>query len=374
MSTRQKLTMAIMAVAVVFASTKLHGGEQATKLRIQTIAEFGKSVDWHHGHDRVASAKMGNDGYYDVFTMDPDGSNVRILTRGLNGCPQKHNGNPCFHPSGKSLVFTGQNEQLPDDDKAVRRVAVPGSGLGANLYVVDMDGSEVHQLTTYPLVPPLCAVIHPQFSKDGRKLAWAERIRDGDSFGGGWVMKLGDFNERNPPFLSNIKTVTPGNRECFYEVHDFSMDDKKLLFSGDLQEGQPHTGLDIYEMDLDCGKIIRLTHTDNDWDEHAHYSPDGKHIAWMSSTGFEIDYGSEKGQGVTWGEHLKTELWIMDRDGSSARQLTHFNTQGHPEYMQGARCIVSDSTWSPDGKSIIACVAWLKGRTKGVRLVKIELQ
>jgi Tol biopolymer transport system component len=342
--------------------------------KITTIVEFGKDVDWHPRLDRIASARMGEDGYYDVFTMKPDGSDIWVLTHALPGCPQKHNGNVAFHPSGEFLVFTAENERLPDEDRAVRRAAVPGSGLGANLCIVGSDGQTFHQLTKYPLTQPIRAVIHPRFSKNGKKLAWSERIRRGDSFGGGWVIKIADFVGGASPDLTHIKTLAPGEEDCFYETHDFSGDDARLLFSGNLKKGQAHTGLDVYEMDIASGRITRLTQTDGDWDEHAHYSPDDSKIAWMSSMGFEMDYGPEKGQGSTWGEHLKTELWVMDAHGSNPKQLTHFNTPGYPENIKGARCIVSDSVWAPDGKSICACVAWVKGRDHGVRLVRIKLQ
>jgi len=68
----------------------------STASRIKTIVEFGKDVDWHPRLDRIASARMGEDGYYDVFTMKPDGSDMRVLTHALPGCPQKHNGNVAF--------------------------------------------------------------------------------------------------------------------------------------------------------------------------------------------------------------------------------------------------------------------------------------
>lgn len=370
MKTKRLLSIAVTATLLAGA---MGFADPPTPKKITTIAEFGKSVDWHPKLDCIASAKIGEDGYYDVFTMKSDGSEIKTLTHALLGCPQKHNGNPCFHPSGKFLVFTGQNEWLPDKDKAVRKVTIPGSGLGANLFLVGIDGRTCHQLTKYPLARPIRAVIHPQFSKNGKRLAWAERVLRGDSFGGGWVIKVADFVGGDSPCLKGTRTLKPGEQDCFYETHDFSGDGKRLLFSGNLQKGQPHTGLDIYEMGMANGKTTRLTHTDTDWDEHAHYSPDGERIAWMSSTGLDIDYGPDKGQGTTWRRFLKTELWIMDADGSNAQQLTHFNIPGYPENIKDARCIVSDSTWAPDGKSICVCVAWVKGRKTGVKLVKIEL-
>lgn len=364
----------ILAAAAVLVSGSMGFAGQLKVEKMVTIADFGKSVDWSLETNRIASARLGEDGYYDVFTMNPDGGDIRVLTEAFTGCPQKHNGNPCFHPSGKFLVFTGENEQLPDEDKDVRRLAVPGSGLGANLFIVGIDGRSCHQLTRYPLTPPIRAVIHPQFSKNGKKLAWAERVRKGQSFGGGWVIRMADFIDGRSPRLLNIKTLAPGEEGGFYEVHDFSRRDERLLFSGNLKKGQPHTGLDIYEMQLASGKLTRFTHTDTDWDEHAHYSPKGDKIAWMSSAGLEIDYGPEKGRGTTWSEHLKTELWVMEADGSNARQLTHFNTPGHRDYTRGVHCIVSDSTWAPDGRSLLVCVALFRGDYCGVKLVRIDLR
>jgi len=220
-------------------------------------------------------------------------------------------------------------------------------------------------------------VIHPQFSNDGSMIAWSERVERGRSFGGGWVMKVGRFTDacKGGPRLTDIVTLTPGEHSCFYEVHDFSPDDSKLLFSGDLRAGQPHTGLDLYELELkNGGRLTRLTHTDTDWDEHAHYSPDGRRIAWMSSKGLDIDYGQLQGFGLSWTQHLKTELWVMNADGTDAHRVTGFNVPGSPDYADGARCIVSDSTWDPDGSGLCVCIsAEHNDETMKVSLVRIDL-
>lgn len=201
------------------------------------------------------------------------------------------------------------------------------------------------------------AVIHPQFSYDGKKLFWAERVKYGKSFSGGWVLKIADFVVDNKAIrLEDIKTYTPGEWSCFYESHAFSKDNKKVLFSGNLKAEQTSVGLDIYELNLETQQLKRLIHSDSDWDEHAHYSPDGTKIAWMSSTDLDIKWGDDI-SGHKWGRYLKTELWIMDVDGSNKQRLTFFNSPGHQEYMGGARCIVSDSAWSPDGTRLAALVA-----------------
>ncbi len=329
--------------------------EQCKVKNIRTIKDkMVKSMDWHHGKNLITFGKWGLDGYVDVAVMNPDGSGETCITCGNSEAPQKHNGNPAWHPSGDYIVYTAEREDTPDN---MDGYAIPGSGTFNDLWLSTDDGDRFYRLTDYSGIVPIRAVIHPQFSHDGNKLFWAERVDRGESFSGGWVLKIADFViEDGVPKLMNIESLTPGEKEsAFYESHAFSKDDKKILFSGDLKAGQTPYGLDIYEYNLETEELIRLTHTDNDWDEHAHYSPDETKIAWLSQTGHYIDWNHvPKGKFF---DYLKSELWIMDADGSNKKQLTFFNTPDHPDYF-GYRTIVSDSAWSPDGKSLIVLLAY----------------
>ncbi len=58
------------------------------------------------------------------------------------------------------------------------------------------------------------------------------------------------------------------------------------------------------------------------------------------------------------------------------QRLAHFNEPGYPEYMGGKRCIVSDSSWSPDGKKIVVLVAYEGVGFVGLqaKIVIIELE
>ena len=80
------------------------------------------------------------------------------------------------------------------------------------------------------------------------------------------------------------------------------------------------------------------------WDEHAHYSPDGKKIIWMSNKGYNIAKG------------LKAEFWLMDADGSNPKQLTFFNQPGDLHYISGKISVAADSSWSPDGRQIMGLI------------------
>jgi len=153
---------------------------------IQTLKEFGKSVDWSIRQNLILSASKPQCSYYDIFVMRPDGCNLQYLTRNLADCPQKHNGNPVWHP---------------------------GKGINCDLWAMDTRGETFFPLTSYPDSFPPIGVIHPQFSHSGGKLLWAERRFYGDSFGNGWVLKLADFNfDSDCPYLSNIEILLPGEQ------------------------------------------------------------------------------------------------------------------------------------------------------------------
>jgi Tol biopolymer transport system component len=92
----------------------------------------------------------------------------------------------------------------------------------------------------------------------------------------------------------------------------------------------------------------------------------------MSSTEFDIDWGDISGH--NWQKYLVTELWIMDADGSNKQQLTYFNEPGHPEYMNGKRCVVADSIWSPDGKKIAALVTYESHWGLRSKIIMIEFE
>jgi Tol biopolymer transport system component len=338
---------------------------------ITVIRTNSKSLDWARGPNKILFDALGDDGYFDVHMIDPDGSNDRCLTCGPQA-PRKHNGNATWRAQGDFIVFTAEK---PDAPRIVDLVGIPGAGVGADLWAMTSNGERFFQLTNLPspISRDAKATIHPQFSPDGQKLAWAERQAGGGAFGV-WAIKIADFVVGSQgPRLENVRTYQPGQQHQFYETHDWSPDGTRLLFCGNLEPEQPGFGLDIYELDVATGTHRRLTRTPTDWDEHAHYSPNGTKIAWMSSTGLSIQWGSS--QGRDFHRLLKSELWLMNADGSEPQRLTFFNEPGSAEYT-GRRTVVSDNAWSPDGTRIVATVAYegQRGQIGGTQLVMIELR
>lgn len=342
---------------------------------ITTVKEYGKSVDWLHSKNLIATSRPLFDKYYDVLIFNIDNPDEEFyLTHDAAGVPQKHNGNPAWHPSGKYIVFTAKNEDVEGEEADF--VAIPGKGVNCNLWLARADGTDFWQLTHHTTSYNYTAkgVLHPQFSADGEELFWAERA--GGAVGtmwGQWELKVAQFVDGDDPHLENIRTFTPGDQNVFYESHAFSHDGKSILFTGNLEKGQKETGMDIHEMDLVTGDLTQLTSTFSDWDEHAHWSPDGEKIAWMSSTPLDIQYPPDM-ESHEWPMYLATELWLMDSDGSNKQRLSFFNEEGHP-HQRAERTIVSDSTWAADGKNLLVLLAHFDAKGKAsVELVIVTLE
>ena len=291
MNSTAKVNMPIIMVSALLISGCVAQSDTDTRefpespVTITMFIEKGGSVDWSHERDAISFDREGPDGSYDIYITDQYGLLERRFTH--NPYPQ-HSGNPAWHPSGRWIVFQSVDTSLiPSyvNREDVTAYTNPGAGWLNNLWVADREGRNFYQLTNVDVTG---GVLHPHFSPDGTQLVWAERIRGGEIDTGTWVLRIADFDSFDKS-LKNIETSTPGEQPCFYESHGFSPDGTKILFSGNLKKGQPLYGLDIYELDLETHELTQLTDTFYQWDEHAHYSPDGEKIVWMSSRGYDMN-------------------------------------------------------------------------------------
>ena len=301
------------------------------------IRDTGGRVDWGR-HNVIAFDRPDANNWSQVWTMLSDGSKQKCLTCGPE-YSKLHNGNPAWHPSGKFIVYQSLDEKIkkPLWGGLYHLYTSPGAGVNNNLMIVTADGSQHWQLTNLGKGK---GVLHPHFSHDGKRLLWAEMTSTSPLPTGQWVMRLAEFKLRDGvPSLGDIRTLQPGGMQ-FYETHSFSPDDATILFTGKSGSGN----FDIYKYHIATQELAALTDvSENFWDEHAQFSPDGKKILWMSS---KDNDGSQKGAFV------KTDWWIIDADGSNKRRLTFFNKKGAQEYIKG-KAIAADISWSPDGKKAI---------------------
>jgi len=98
-----------------------------------------------------------------------------------------------------------------------------------------------------------------------------------------------------------------------------------------------------------------------EWDEHAHFSPDGRTILWMTSKSQPYKLRADD---------LKTDYWLMNADGSNKRRLTYFNQPGHPHFMKEG-VAAADGAWSPDGSRFAAYL--IVDVRRGGKIVMIDL-
>jgi Tol biopolymer transport system component len=306
---------------------------------ISVLREGGGRVDWsHHGNNKIVFDSQSADGYSDVSVMNPDGTEVVNLTHGKPGVSQRHNGNPVWHPSEKYIVFQSQNPESPAN---IDRLASPGAGYLNELWVMTADGNNFWKLTDLSARAGF-GVLHPHFNKDGTRLCWSERQASGGAFGH-WTINVADFVVSNDsPRLQNVRSYYPYDTPSFTETHGFTPNENGVIFTSDV-----HGNLEIYTIDLSTEAVTRVTQS-GDWDEHAHYSPDGQQILWMSSGGLPPISSTNV--------QPRAEFWTMKPDGSAPTQLTYFNTPDHAHSLGSEAYTAADSSWSPDGRRLIGYV------------------
>lgn len=329
-------------------------------VRVTTLNLDGGRLDWS-SKDVIAFDRKGSDGYFDIYTVRPDGSGERCLTCNSRELPNRQIGNPAWHPSGDYLAFQAQRGGARGLPQLTDFFANPGAGIANDVWIMDARGEKVWQITKVPR--GYGGVLHPHFSNDGRRLVWAERTASSGGKWGRWALKVADIEFRDgTPRASNIRTFDPAKRGVFYESHGFSRAGDRLLFSANVESGRDETGLDVYWMDIAKGSLSNLTNSPEEWDEHAQLSPSGQHIFWMSSRNV-----------MRWPINpveMRADYWIMRTDGSDKRRVTFFNQPGHPHAIEGG-ALAADNAWSPDGRRVAAYLM-INNREVTGRIVLIQ--
>lgn len=320
---------------------RFQGPGRASPEIVSVIERYGGRLDWGpHGWIAMDSQWESGD-TFQIWIMQADGSERRALTKGHPQVGPYSNGNPAWHPSGKLLAFQSADAPVTPEMQANagwRALTNPGAGVANNVWVIEVAGGKAWKLTRLRANQ---GVLHPHFSHAGDKLLWAELVQGRPQK---WVMKLADFSyaEKSGPRLGKILEFTPGGM-AFYETHSFLPDDSGFLYSATLKEND-YRNLDIYRFDLATGQATVLTDpTAGAWDEHAHPSPDGSRIIWMSSADIPQPRPGKDPLAI------KTDWWLMRADGSGKQRLTFFNDPQAPEFRRSFN-IASDVAWSPDGR------------------------
>jgi TolB protein len=225
------------------------------------------------------------DGRQIAFYSEVDGQPADIFVMDANGqnvhqltrTPQAE-GYPAWSPDGRQIAF---ESHTPDGN--------------FDIYVMHADGSAVRRLTQEPRRD-----VGPAWSPDGTRLAFMSD-RGGKEFHLYWMLVDG----------SGVEPLTSGETDWFPQ---FSPDGKHLTF---------HRWNDVHMLDLASREVRRLT-TSPDNGMYPTWAPDGARLAFMSWRG-----GT-------------TAVYTMAVDGS-AQELQVRMTTGS----------AIDPRWSPDGRTLV---------------------
>lgn len=272
-----------------------------------------------HAQGNGTSATLGGrllfasdrDGDYEIFTMNPDGTDIRQLTANIN----KDDLDPTWSPSGTQILFVSNRDQIRGD-----------------LYVMDIDGQNVHRLFVNNGVRPNC----PSWSPDEQSIVFLDyqsatrqdivivEINDvtvvGDENSGNSDSNAEDgedVEDETSGDAQNAEDETPGDAQDAEDKSDFTVGDPRVLYSSVSGLGCPKwspdgqqilfaslgTNWEIYVIGVGGTPLIQLTDNSNN-DTMPSWSPDGQYIAFVSD------------------QDGSPEIYIMDAQGLEAHQVT----------------------------------------------------
>jgi Tol biopolymer transport system component len=304
------------------------------------------------------------DGNYEIYTMNPDGSEQTRLTENPEG-----DRNPCWSPDGKKIAFVterdgnvkiyimnsdGSNETRltenladdfspswsPDGSKIIFGSNRDGN---AEIYIMNADGSDQTRLTDEPANDG-----HPSWSPDGTRIVF-HSYRDGN-----YEIYTMKADGSNPTRLTNepAKDILPswspdGTRIAFVSERDFihevyvmdtdgtntvrlthnapvnetvglapvpqsELDLEEIIYRIVFQSYRETDGKENWEIcliDADGSDLINLTNTSEIDERYPHASPDGRQIC------FVVDEGEDK-------ESKSRNVYYMNIDGTGRVKIT----------------------------------------------------
>ena len=312
-------------LAVAPRAASAHGKrafELADFYRVQQVGSPSLSPDGARIAFQVRRYDLpGDTSWSEIWLVDADGANARQMTQGkhLDTAPQ-------FTPDGNAILFSSNRA-------------------GANqLYVMPIDGGEPRQLTSFPT-----GVADPVYTSDGKFLAVSADVypeagidaaknvepegklsvhvadellyRHWTSWRDGRVTHVllvdaasGDVLKDLTPGPFDAPTFSLGGERGYA----FSPDGKELCFVSNHDAKQAEsTNADLWVVPLD-GDVTNprnLTDANDGWDGAPLYSPDGRHLAFVSQAtpAYESDL---------------RRLAVLDRQTNEVRYLTsreHFD-------------------------------------------------
>jgi len=228
---------------------------------------------------------------YRICTMAPDGSGVIDLIQGYDKSVVVAGYWPAWSPEGTRIAFSGYDHEGSSS----------GGGANYDVYIMNVDGSDLHNLTKSPDdVARGASQGPPVWSPDGTTLAF-----EGDD---GKTDGLYVINADGTGFQRIADGGSP----------EWSPDGTRILFTMGVSHGS-----NLYTVAPDGAAVAQLTDSPG-WDQQPSWSPDGTRIAFERSDG------------------EANSVFVMASDGSNEREV--FQEKGvYP----------NQPLWSPDGTQLL---------------------
>jgi TolB protein len=239
------------------------------------------------------SGRIVFDDYEDVYSMRPDGTDLRLVTQ-LPGAEFDGTASP----DGSLVAYRDSRRGINEDDE---------------IYIARV-GTDARNVTAHPAND-----WGPTWSPDGQWIAF-NSDRDGGALSGYLVRPDGTGLTRLPI-------------DTWFEYPSFSPDGTRIAFMG-----HASGDYDIYVADIATGATTQLTDLPGS-DGWPAWSPDGAAIAFTSQRDdcTRAPDDQDCWHGDEPGEHH--DIWLMDADGANQRRVT-------PEAGQFV-------AWSPDGQHLL---------------------
>lgn len=232
------------------------------------IAPDGKSIIYastHLGGDVCPPKPDMSRGYvwplyktYDIFSADPDGSNIRQLTS-----TEGYDAEAVYSPKGDKIIFT-----------SVR------SG-DLELYIMNPDGSDVEQITDLPGYDGGAF-----FSIDGESIVWRASRPEGDDLKAYQELLADGFIK---PSKLEIFTMNLKDRKIIQLTNNgkanfgpyMHPNNKTIIFCSNM-DAPKGRNFDLYTVDIDTKEVERITYNET-FDGFPMFSHDGKKLVFASN-------------------------------------------------------------------------------------------